>query len=479
MESLLQRTSLLYGTFAFALLFALIVAGVVIAASEIDRRIAADLESVASDVPAIAARAPDADFSLRAAYIIAHARRPGVEISVRDTSVKERNSVSVDFWSGGSLSDNRPGPGAAAQTGLRKPQQGDPSYPWLPRATAALFSTPSERLTLPNAIVDVFPSAGRLDRIAALVLMAVCGALILCVMIALVTGRWIAVRALAPLREVVTELYRFGSGDFSERSIDDFSRSDYGELTLAYNAATRQVARALGERAQAEAEMRQFIADAAHELRTPLTVVDGYVQLLRSGIDRALQVKALETIASENRRMRDLIGKLLALTRLDSPQVSSPRAVNLASIVEAALDEVPFLSESNDVRLDIRTSPVILCEPGAMKEAVANLLVNATKYARGSAVEVGVRIENGKALLEICDDGPGMSAMDRDNAFRRFYRGEFVRDIEGSGLGLSIVERVVSRANGSIALDTAPGCGTRFAIELPLVREAKIGAASG
>ena len=98
MEHLLQRTALLYGTFAFGLLFALVVACVVIVASEIDRTIEADLRNVASTVPAIAALAHGSVFSERAAYIVERARRPGVEVSVRDTSMQQRNSVSVDLW---------------------------------------------------------------------------------------------------------------------------------------------------------------------------------------------------------------------------------------------------------------------------------------------------------------------------------------------------------------------------------------------
>jgi signal transduction histidine kinase len=115
---------------------------------------------------------------------------------------------------------------------------------------------------------------------------------------------------------------------------------------------------------------------------------------------------------------------------------------------------------------------MVLCEPPAMKEAVANLLVNATKYARGCAVDVSLKTEGEHAVLAIRDEGPGMSDTDRDNAFRRFYRGEFVRDIEGSGLGLSIVDRVVTSARGTIALDTGLGRGTCFTIVLPLAPSA-------
>jgi len=482
MERLTRRTTLLYGTLAFAVLFALLACTSAIGVLVIDRAIAADLHLTASEIPEIAARAPSADFSARSAYIVAHARRAGVDLSVRDTAPPMRDSVEGDFGDGpppggppqgdggGGFHDGGPGGPQGPPPDDHGPPPG-PTGPWH-ASPAMVFSVPSEHVVVTGATVDIFPSADRLQQLALALLFAVIVGLVASALFALLIGRWLAVRSLEPLGKVVSELFRFGSGDFSERSIDDAGRTDYGDLALAYNAATAQVVRALGEREKAEADMRQFIADAAHELRTPLTVIDGYVQLLRGGIDPASSTNILDTIDAENKRMRELIANLLALARLDSQAVAPMLVTDLSTIVEAALDEVPFLGENNDVRVDVRTDVMVLCEPPAMKEAVTNLLVNATKYARGCTVDVSLKTEGEHAVLAIRDEGPGMSETDRDNAFRRFYRGEFVRDIEGSGLGLSIVDRVVTRARGTIALDTGLGRGTCFTIVLPLAPSA-------
>ncbi|MDQ2907777.1 MAG: HAMP domain-containing protein, partial [Candidatus Eremiobacteraeota bacterium] len=94
-------------------------------------------------------------------------------------------------------------------------------------------------------------------------------------------GRAIAGQALRPLVETTASLRRFGAGDFNPRTVESSQRNEIGELVAAYNAAASQVAAAFEERRAADAQMRQFVADAGHELRTPLTVVIGYLDILR------------------------------------------------------------------------------------------------------------------------------------------------------------------------------------------------------
>jgi two-component system OmpR family sensor kinase len=110
-----------------------------------------------------------------------------------------------------------------------------------------------------------------------------------------------------------------------------------------------------------------------------------------------------------------------------------------------------------------------------LQQVVANLVANALVHAPGAAVEVRVRGEGGRAVVEVSDDGPGMAAADAARAFERFYRADASRrrDHGGSGLGLSIVEATVRAHGGSTVLRTAPGAGTSVRVELPLAPAAE------
>ena len=285
---------------------------------------------------------------------------------------------------------------------------------------------------------------------------------------AIAVGRYVASSAVRPLQEVARERKRFGTGDFTTRDVDVPGAGSLDELAAAYNAAAAQVKRALAERTQAEADMRRFVADAAHELRTPLTVVTGYVALLRDGIDAEAAPRVFERIDVASRRMRDLIAKMLTLARLDAPQPPEAGVVDLGSIVEGALDALPVLETAVELQVDVRTGIRVRCDPSEMRDALQNLFVNALKYAPGSTLVVRLRESDGAAKLVISDDGPGMSAADREHAFERFYRGTARGDVEGSGLGLAIVKRVIARAGGDVGLESGADAGSTFTIRLPL-----------
>jgi signal transduction histidine kinase len=119
------------------------------------------------------------------------------------------------------------------------------------------------------------------------------------------------------LIRITGELERFAAGDFRERELKTRDCGEIGALTVAFNAAARQVAQSFAERARVEDEMRRFVADASHELRTPLTVVTGFVDVLRRGgyADESVRDNAFRRIAAETKRMRQLVERLIVLAR--------------------------------------------------------------------------------------------------------------------------------------------------------------------
>ena len=142
-------------------------------------------------------------------------------------------------------------------------------------------------------------------------------------------GRYITSQVLRPLIDVTRSLRRFAARDFTPEPIALAGRSEFAELAQAYNGAAAQVDAAFAERTQAEARMRQFVADAGHELRTPLAIVLGFVDVLKRKVDprEATAHEAFSSIDSQGRRMRSLIDNLILLARMESPLKHASRGV--------------------------------------------------------------------------------------------------------------------------------------------------------
>ncbi|MFY9719913.1 MAG: HAMP domain-containing sensor histidine kinase [Candidatus Cybelea sp.] len=282
---------------------------------------------------------------------------------------------------------------------------------------------------------------------------------------AILMARVLTRQAIRPLDDVTSALARFASGDLTPQLIAADERQELGSLAAAYNGAIEQMERAFAARDRANASMRQFIADAGHQLRTPLTVVQGFIAILRrGGIDSPPDREhILDTMNDQSRIMGALIDKLILLERwegLEAPATPIDVGTLVADLVSPIADAHP------ERRFAVSTESGVLAaiDPTELGYVVTNLADNAVKYGQGE-VDVRVRAQDSKAVIEVADHGPGIPSTDAARVFDRFYRGT-QRDVSGSGLGLAIVKRAVERARGTVTLQSSPS-GSRFIVELP------------
>ena len=320
-----------------------------------------------------------------------------------------------------------------------------------------------------TGVVVFGPDPTLFQNIALILITAILIAGIAVGTLAYVIGRYITQQAIQPLVDVTEALQRFAARDFRSQSIELAGKSDFDVLASAYNAAAEQVAAAFAERDAAEAQMRQFVADAGHELRTPLTIVLGYIDLLRKkareGDERSKFI--FTSIAAEGRRMRTLVDNLVLLARLEGDDGRLTQPFDVSELIGEIVALRSGLATDVNFTIDTPIAATAIADRSEVYEALANIIDNAIKYAPGSPIRIATTIpQDGIVEIAIADDGPGIAPEDRTAIFERFFRGALRGEVEGSGLGLAIAKRAIERAGGTLRLDESTTRGTRFVISL-------------
>jgi two-component system heavy metal sensor histidine kinase CusS len=217
---------------------------------------------------------------------------------------------------------------------------------------------------------------------------------------------------------------------------------------------------------------QRFVAHAAHELRSPLTALYGELQLAlrRSRSAEEYRASIEETLGSA-RRLKDLAEDLLALARIGSAHESPHTPVALDEVAQHAASWVSREAARRKVELAIDTDgSMLLGRAFDLERLLRNLLDNAVRHCPdGGHVRLEARSEGDTVLLDVLDDGPGVSAEDRERVFDPFFRAaaELTRD-GGSGLGLAIVREIARGHGGDVSVESGPGGkGARFRARLP------------
>jgi len=232
-----------------------------------------------------------------------------------------------------------------------------------------------------------------------------------------------------------------------------------------------------------------FVATVSHELRTPLTSIIGEVELLREGERGELtecQDHGVDVIGRNSDRLLTLINDLLTLSHIETSVLNlhrTPTAV--ASLVDSVLSQVEPAATAKSVAISMTCHPgtgTVLVDSEQLDRALLNLLTNAVKFTpAGGDVALEAWREDGDLVFRVSDNGLGIPEDEQDRLFTRFFRSSIATHlaIQGTGLGLVIVKRIVEEHGGSIAVVSAPDIGTTVTIRIPAedTPETSVGAA--
>ncbi len=226
------------------------------------------------------------------------------------------------------------------------------------------------------------------------------------------------------------------------------------------------------------ADMRsQFVSSVSHELKTPLTAIRMFAETLRMGRPAAASQRDdyLDTIVSESERLTRLLNNVLDFSRMEQGRRRYHLAPHdLAGVVRAAARamQYPLRQQGFELAVDVDDAlPALDIDPDAVEQAILNLLANAMKYSgQGRRIELGLRREEGCAVVAVRDCGIGIAPQERRRIFEKFYRAPVPENerIPGTGLGLALVEHIAAAHGGSVDVESTPGAGSVFTIRLPM-----------
>jgi two-component system, OmpR family, phosphate regulon sensor histidine kinase PhoR len=220
----------------------------------------------------------------------------------------------------------------------------------------------------------------------------------------------------------------------------------------------------------------EFIANVSHELKTPLSVIRMFGELLMTGRVRSpeKQQQYLEMICRESERLTALIENVLDFSALERGKLRFElEEGDLGAVVSGAVDTFRTRLEHGDAQIHLHLEealPQVRLDGQAIFLAVMNLLDNAVKYGAGSPIDVTVAVESDEVLVQVRDGGPGIAPEDLRRVFERFFRGRRARAARGSGIGLSIVERIAVAHGGRVFAQTGTEGGALVGFAIPAIR---------
>ena len=276
---------------------------------------------------------------------------------------------------------------------------------------------------------------------------------------------WMRRLGLDPILRVTRVARSISSGDTGQRVEAFPAGTEAHDLGAAFNQ--------LVETNEAtQARLRQFVADASHELRTPLVTLKGYAALHSAGglADAESTDDAMRRIKQEANRMGRLVEDLLLLTEMDQGPVQATGSVDIVEIITDLAGDLEVLDHTRVVTVDVPGSAFVTGDRDRLTQVFAGLTTNALRHTPpGTSIDLRVIQDVTTVRVEVTDHGPGIAAQDLPKVFDRFYRADVARARAsgGSGLGLAIASAIVRAHGGTVGVESLPGEGATFWVELP------------
>jgi len=299
------------------------------------------------------------------------------------------------------------------------------------------------------------------------------------ILLAILLSSWAAARVTRPVEELVRAAQDVAAGNWNTR-VEARGGDEISQLAESFNRMTAELLSQRERLVQAErvAAWRELARRLAHELKNPLFPLQLTVEnLVRARLQSPQQFdevfrESSRTLLTEISNLKAIIGRFSEFSKMPHPQLQAVRVNDLlrdvAQLFQAQLQAPGREPIACKLDLDESLAPVA-ADPDLLHRAVSNLVLNAMDaMPNGGTLTLGSRREDSKVTIQVADTGSGMTPEERDRIFTPYYTSKQ----HGTGLGLAIVQSVVSDHGGKISVQSEPGQGTTFVIELPIRPEA-------
>ena len=299
------------------------------------------------------------------------------------------------------------------------------------------------------------------------------------VVIAAFAGWFMSKRVTQPVLALERATRQMEQGDLRARvHLSNERQQEFLSLANSFNGMAAQVE-------QTVTTLREFVADAAHELHTPLTALQTNIELARdvtlapdasAGENAAELIRYLTRAHEQSQRLEALVQSLLDLSRIEAAESKSNfELVNLVELVREIGEQFASRAEQADrsFHMDVSVEALHLFGNGTqLRQVILNLLENALKFTpKNGSIFLLLEDSEDNARLTIKDTGIGIQPEDLSGLFERFHRGRNASEYAGNGLGLAIVNAIVTRHGGTVAVQSEPGQGTQVDLTIPIALE--------
>ncbi|ULO09913.1 HAMP domain-containing histidine kinase [Paenibacillus sp. 19GGS1-52] len=270
-----------------------------------------------------------------------------------------------------------------------------------------------------------------------------------------------------PLQLLTRATRRMAKGDFTV-SLHTKRRDEIGELTRSFNVMAQELG-------TLEAIRKQFVSDVSHEIQSPLTSIKGFTQALKhKQLDEPSRMRLLNIIEEESDRLSRLSGDLLQLSTLEYEhfELESDRYSLDEQLRKIVIAFEPQWSVKL-INVELELQPLsIVADEDKLSQIWTNLISNSIKFTgSGGRITITAAEKGDQLVVQMADNGVGVPEEELSHIFKPFYKIDKSRDrlVGGSGIGLSIVKRIVDLHHGQIEVSSKPGEGTTFTVWLPLI----------
>lgn len=337
------------------------------------------------------------------------------------------------------------------------------------QAQKAQAVTESDGTVYDISITDSADSQGRVHVMAKDLFIS---AFVILISVALVVGLWVYRSIAVPLVKLkkATQNIKEGNLDFV---LDVEGKDEFSELCQDFEEMRRRLKESTEEKSLIEKENRELISNISHDLKTPITAVKGYVEGIMDGVADTPEKmdRYVRTIYNKTNEMDHLINELTFYSKIDTNRIPYTfNKLNVEDYFEDCSEEVGLELETRGIELVyanyVEKDVMVIADGEQIRRVIHNIISNAIKYMDKPKGIIQIRIKDvGDFIqIEIEDNGKGIAAKDLPNIFDRFYRTDSSRNSSqgGSGIGLSIVRKIIEDHGGRIWATSKEGIGTEI-----------------